>query len=110
MSAQLSLCMKRKRGNSMNDPQFKQFISAIRRLENKLDILISLQKSSTKRPEVHGEEQAILKLCNGKYTIQDMADKSKKTTKNVRVTLAHIKKKGLIKSTRINEKLVYVKI
>lgn len=99
-----------KRGNEMDDSQFKILINGIKRLENKLDILISLQRSSVKRPEVSGEEKTILKLCNGKYTIQEIARETNKTTNNVKVTLAHLKKKGLIKSTKINDKLVYVKI
>lgn len=94
----------------MDDSQFKNLINAIKRLENKLDILISLQKLSIKRPEVSGEEKTILKLCNGKHTIQDMVNKTNKTTNNVRVTLAHLKKKGLLKSTKIKNRLVYVRI
>lgn len=94
----------------MNDPQFKNLINTIKRLENKLDILISLQKSSIKRPEVSGEEKNILKLCNGKNTIQDIINKTDKTINNVKVTLTHLKKKGLIKSAKIKNRLVYVKI
>lgn len=94
----------------MNDSQFKVFMNGIKRLENKLDILISLQKSSVKRPEVSGEEKTVLKLCNGKYTIKEISDETDKTTNNVKVTLAHLKKKGLIKSTKINDKIVYVKV
>lgn len=94
----------------MDDLQYKQLIASMKRLEDKFDILISLQKSSVKRPEVSGEERIILTLCNGKYTIQEMASETNKTTNNVKVTLTHLKKKGLIKSTKINSKLVYVKI
>jgi DNA-binding MarR family transcriptional regulator len=94
----------------MNDSQFEHFANSLKRLENKLDILITLQKSSVKRPEVSGEEKNILKLCNGKHTIQDIANKTNKTINNVKVTLAHLKKKGLIISTKIKNKLVYVKL
>ncbi len=94
----------------MNETQFKTLIGNINKLENKLDVLISIQKSSTKRPQVLGEEKNVLKLCNGKNTIQDISEKTNKTINNVKVTLTHLKKKGLIKSTKINRRLVYVKI
>lgn len=94
----------------MNDSQFEDFINGIKRLEQKLDIMISLQKSSIKRPKVSGEEKTILKLCNGKHMIQDMVRTTNKTTNNVKVTLTHLKKKGLIKSVKIKNKLVYVRL
>ena len=94
----------------MNDSQFNSFVNSLKRLESKLDVLISLQKSSIKRPEVSGEERTILKLCNGKHSIQDIVNMTHKTTNNVKVTLTHLKKKGLIKSTKIKNKLVYVNL
>jgi len=94
----------------MEDKQFKQLLEIIKNIDGKLSILISLQKSSVKPAKLGTEEKAILKLCNGKNTIEDMAKICKKTKNNIKVTMSHLKKKGMIRSTKNNKKLVYVKI
>lgn len=90
--------------------QHQELMSVLNSIEQKLSILIALQKLSIKRPEVSGEEKIILNLCNMKNSVEDIIKTTNKTRTNVEVTLSHLKKKGLIKSTKINNKVVYGKI
>jgi len=94
----------------LDDKQFKQLIVALKDINGKLSILISLHKSSTKPPKLGEEEKIILKLCNGKNSNEDMAKATNKTKNNIKVTLTHLRKKGLIRTSKINKKTVYVKI
>jgi len=94
----------------MQDEQDKQVLKVLKNIDTKLSILISLQKSSVKPSTLGKEEKSILKLCNNKNSVEDMTKATNKTRKNVEVTLSHLKKKGLIRSTIINKKMVYVKI
>lgn len=94
----------------LEDKQFKQLLGSIKDIEGKLSILISLQKSSTKPPKLGTEEKSVLKLCNGKNSIDEISKTVNKKKNNVKVTLTHLKKKGLIRSSKFNKKIVYVKI
>lgn len=94
----------------MEDEQFKAFTKILNSIDNKLSILINLQSITRKIPDLGKEEKSVLKLCNGKNSVEDMTKVTDKTRKNVEVTLSHLKKKGLIRSTQINKKTVYVKI
>ena len=88
----------------------KQMLNSLKSIDAKLSILISLQKSSGKPVTLGNEEKVILKLCNNKNSVEDMTKITNKTRKNIEVTLSHLKKKGLIRSTKTNKKMVYVKI
>ena len=94
----------------MEEKQFRQVLGTLKNIDSKLSILISLQKSSAKPPQLGKEEKIILKLCNGKNSTDEIAKISKKQKNNVKVTLSHLKKKGLIRSSKFNKKIVYVKI
>lgn len=94
----------------MNEKQFKELIQVIRSLENKLDTLVTVTKRSVPKLTVSGEEKNILKLCNKQNSIDDMISKTGKTRNNIKVTLTHLRKKGLIKSVKMKGKLVYVKL
>ena len=94
----------------MNEIQFKQMLKVLKDIDSKLSILISLQKTTVKPPKLGTEEKEIMKLCNGKNTVKDMLKITGKTRNNVEVIISRIKKKGMIRSTTINKKTVYVKI
>jgi len=96
--------------NLLEDKQFKQLIKTLRGIDGKLSVLISFQKSSRKPPALSKEQKAILKLCNGKNSVKDMAKITNKTPHSIEIILSRIRKKGIIKSTTINKKTVYVKI
>jgi len=94
----------------MDEKQFKQILGMLKNIDSKLSILISIQKSSIEPPKLGKEEKSILKLCNGKNSVEEMTKITNKTRSNIEVTINHLKKKGLIRSTKINKKTVYVKI
>lgn len=94
----------------MKEDQFKQILKVLNDISSKTSILISLQKLSVKIPSLGKEEKIILNLCNGKNTVEGMMKITNKTRTNIEVTLIHLKKKGLIRSTKLNKKTVYVKI
>ena len=94
----------------MEEKQFKQLINTLRDIDGKLSVLISLQKSSRKTPTLSKEQKDILKLCNGKNSVKDMAKITNKTPHSIETILSRIRKKGIIKSTTKNKKTVYVKI
>lgn len=93
----------------MEEQQYKTLVKLLSSIDSKLTILVNLQKTTIKTPDLGKEKKAILKLCNGKNTIEDMAKTSNKIKNNIKVTLSHLKKKGLIRSAKINKKTVYVK-
>lgn len=94
----------------MEEKQFKALTKVLNSIDSKLSILINLQKSTIKTPDLGKEEKIILKLCNGKNTIENMVKVCNKTKNNIKVTMNHLKKKGMVKSAKINKKIVYVKI
>lgn len=94
----------------MKDEQYTQLLKILREINEKLSILISLQKVSTKPPSLGDSEKQILKLCNGKNSVDDMMKITSKKRNNIEVTLNHLRKKGMIKSNTLNQKTVYFKI
>ena len=94
----------------MQSNQDKQVLKMLKDIDGKLAILISLQKTLSKPPKLGSEENAILKLCNGKNSIKEIMENTSKKKNNVKTTLSHLRKKGIIRSATMNKKTVYVKI
>lgn len=94
----------------MDEKQFSQLIKGLKNIEDKLTILVNVQKASVKQPELTNEEKIILKMCNGKNTVPDMVKSTNKTRNSIDITLSRLRKKGIIKSTSINKKTVYVRL
>lgn len=94
---------------NMDEKQFKQLITHLTSIDSKLSILIALQKSVSKIPDLGAEENTVFKLCNGKNSVSDIMRITKKTRSTVESTLSHLRKKGLIKTATMNNKISYVK-
>jgi len=94
----------------MEDKQFKALTKILKDIDGKLTILVNLQKLSVKTPDLSKEQKEILKLCNGKNGVKDIAKISNKTNHSIEIILGRIRKKGIIKSIKINKKTVYVKM
>jgi len=62
------------------------------------------------KPKITTEEKRILKLCDKKHTIDDMVQATGKTRTNVGFILTQLRKKGLIKSVKLKDKLVYGRV
>lgn len=94
----------------MSKDQFKKLMKSLKSINTKLDILIGLQRASMPKPKVTTEEKKILKLCDKKHTIEDMMQATGKTKTNVNFLLSQLRRKGLIRSVKSKDKLVYGRI
>jgi hypothetical protein len=94
----------------MNKKQFEELLKSLKSIEDKLEIIIKLQKTILPKPSLGKEEKKILKLCDRKHTIDDIVRETGKTENNAKVILSHLRDKGLIRSVEIKSKLVYEKI
>lgn len=94
----------------MDKAEFKELMRLLKSIERKLDVLIKLLKVSMPKPKITSEERKILKLCDKKHTIDDIVKETGKTRNNVKVTLTHLRNKGVIKTIKIKDKTVYQRI
>ncbi len=94
----------------MNETQFKELVKNIKRIDDKLDTLINFARLSAPKQEPTQEEKKILELCNLKNTVADMIEKTKKKRSNVKVILSSLRSKGLIKSEKRDDKVVYSRL
>lgn len=90
--------------------QTDKLLKSLKRIESKLDMIVRLQKATMPKPSITPAEKDVLKLCDKKHTIQDMVTKTGKTETNVNRMLSNLRKKVLIKSIKINDKIVYKRI
>jgi uncharacterized protein YdcH (DUF465 family) len=94
----------------MSSKQFRELIDLLKSIDDKLDTLVNFQRTLMPKPKLGKEEKKILKLCDRKNTIDDMMTKTAKSRNDVKVTLTRLRKKGLIRSTKVKNKLVYERI
>jgi len=94
----------------MSKKQFEELLKSLKSIEDKLEIIIKLQKTILPKPSLGKEEKKVLKLCDRKHTIDDIVRETGKTENNVKVILSRLRDKGLIRSVEIKSKLVYEKI
>jgi len=94
----------------MSKKQFEELLKSLKSIEDKLEIIIKLQKTVLPKPSLGKEEKKVLKLCDRKHTIDDIVRETGKTENNVKVILSRLRDKGLIRSVEIKSKLVYEKM
>jgi len=94
----------------ISDKQFDNLLDSLRSINEKMDILIVLQKQALPKQSVGKEENKVLQFCDRKHTIEDIVKDSGKTENNVKVILTHLKDKALIRSKKVNDTIVYEKI
>lgn len=94
----------------MEKEQFDKLLDSINNIGKKLDTLVALQKSVTPKQELSAEEKKVLDFCNGKNTIEGIAQKTGKTKDNVRATLSNLRSKGLVDSKKINGNQIYSRV
>jgi len=90
--------------------QFDQLLKSLRSIENKLETLVILQKAVMPKQKLGSEQNKILKLCDKKHTVEDMVKETGKTKSNVKSILSILRKKGLIRSVKLKDKVVYERI
>ena len=94
----------------MDDKQFKELMTVMKDIGEKIDLLIRITKATGPEIDITTEEKNVLKLCDKKHTIKDIAKKTQKTETNVKFFLSQLRGKGLIESAKQGDKLVYKKI
>lgn len=91
----------------LNEKQFNKVIKTLKGIDSKLDILIRLQRAGLPKTKIGEEEKKVLKLCDGKHTIEDIMNETGKKQGNIYVVLSNLRKKVLIRSIRKEGKTVY---
>jgi len=94
----------------MSKDQFKDMLKSLKNIEEKLEILINLQKATMPKPNIGKAEKAILKLCDKKHTIEEMAKETGKAENNVRATLSNLRAKGLVRTVELIDRVVFERI
>jgi DNA-binding NarL/FixJ family response regulator len=94
----------------MTEQKPEQIIKLLKSIDDKMDMLISIQKKSMPKQVISKEEQKVLGLCDRKHTVADIAKETNKTENNVNVILSHLRDKVLIRSIEIDGKVVYERI
>jgi hypothetical protein len=94
----------------MSKRQFEELLKSLKNIEDKLETIITLQKTIVPKPSLGKEERKVLKLCDRKHTIDDIVKETEKTENNVGVILSHLRDKALIRSVEIKNRIVYEKI
>jgi len=94
----------------MEEKQFETLAASLKSIDEKLDILINLQKRALPKPKITKEEKKVLQLCDKKHTVTDIASATNKTKSNVGFILSQLRDKGVIRSTEVQGNIVYEKI
>ena len=89
--------------------QDNEILKSLQNIEKKLDVMIKIQKSMAPKPPTPNEE-IILKFCNSKNSINEIAKITKKSNDTVKKMLSNLRKKGIIKSVNLNGKTVFSKV
>jgi DNA-binding transcriptional ArsR family regulator len=94
----------------MEKKKLDAIAASLKSIDEKLDILINLQKRALPKPIIGREENRVLQMCDRKHTIADIAIATNKTKNNVNFILSRLRDKGLIKSTEVQCNTVYERI
>jgi len=94
----------------MSSKQFREMMNLLRSIEEKLEILVNFQRTLIPKPQLREEEKKVLELCDRKNTIAEIATKTGKTSNNVNFMLTQLRRKGIIRSTKVKNKTVYERI
>jgi len=85
-------------------------MKSLKGIEERLEILISLQKATMPKPSISKMERAVLKLCDKRHTIEDIAKETGKAENNVRAILSNLRTKGLARTVEMKDKVVFERI
>ena len=86
--------------------------SLLEEIKERIEILIYLNIppfGKEKYGVKDGTQLRVLKLCDMRYTIQDMSTELKATKKAISRAIEKLMKKGFIRSLKIKDKTVYVR-
>jgi Fic family protein len=90
--------------------EHQEIVRLLKSIEEKLDTLVNFQRTMMPKPKLGKEERKVLKLCDRKNTIAEIATKTGKTNNNVNFMLTQLRRKGVIRSVKIRNRTVYERI
>jgi hypothetical protein len=85
-------------------------VKSLGNIETGLELVADLLKARLPPPKVGKEEKKILRLCDKKNTSEEIAKKTHKSENNVNVMLTDLRDKALIRSVKIEGRVVYERI
>lgn len=99
----------------MAEKQKEDSVKLLEDIKDRLDILIFLSIPSFDESKYDFREDAqtqieILKICEGKYSQEDMVKILDKTNKAVERALRKLIEKRLVKSMKLGDKTVYLRL
>jgi DNA-binding CsgD family transcriptional regulator len=95
----------------MSEEPLVKIQKTLEKIDQKLAILVSLQKQGDIPPELTDtEKEFVTKFCNGNNTIEDIMEKMNGKRNTIEVKLKRLRKKGIIVSKKIEKKTTYVKV
>jgi len=94
----------------MSREQFRELLKSLNGIEERLEILINLQKATMPKPKISKTEKTVLKLCDKKHGIEDIAKETGKGENNIRAILSNLRAKGLVKTIKIKGRIVFERI
>ena len=95
---------------SKGNKQLRELTDLLRSIDDKLDTLVNFQRTLMPKPRLAAEEKKVLKLCDRKNTIAEIAAKTEKTSNNANFLLTQLRRKGVIRSVKVKDRTVYEKI
>lgn len=94
----------------MDKKQFKELMILLKDMDKKMDTLIRISRASAPEAKITDEEKKVLKLCDKKHTIKDIAKITQKTETNINFLLSQLRSKGMIESMKQQDKVVYKRV
>lgn len=104
--------MSKKVDNStrIDEKQFKQLLTVLKNIDEKISVLISQKKHDGKEITIPKSEEDVMKHCTGSNSIEDIMKKTNENRNTITMRVKRLKKKGLIISKKVGNKTVYQRV
>lgn len=101
---------KKQRLSKMTDEKLEEIKNLLQDIKELLIItnLDKIEEAKKKLVKTGSVEEKILKLCDGRHTTQDIANKTQKSTDYVSATVSTLREKGLVSTLKKNDKIVHI--
>ena len=94
----------------MDEKQFKQLLTVLKNIDGKISVLISQKKYDGEEITIPKSEEAVMKHCTGSNSIEDIMKKTNENRNTITMRIKRLKKKGLIISKKVGNKIVYQRV
>ena len=94
----------------MDEKQFKQLLTVLKNIDGKISVLISQKKYDGEEITIPKSEEVVMKHCTGSNSIEDIMKKTNENRNTITMRIKRLKKKGLIISKKVGNKIVYQRV